>query len=60
VIAPPQRLPGLLGGLALCAGVAEAAPPVSHLELESKRWQDRVYLVVADAGPMRVPFKQFL
>ncbi|HMB70557.1 MAG TPA: S1C family serine protease, partial [bacterium] len=61
MIAPPQRLPGVLAGLAFCAGTAWAVPPEGAVARdELPRWQNRVYLVVADAGPMRVPFKQFV
>jgi S1-C subfamily serine protease len=44
--------------LALAAGVAEADQPAPGLE--ALRWEDRVFLVVADGGPVRVPFKQLV
>jgi serine protease Do len=51
----------MFAGLAFCASAASATPPGAPIErAELERWQDRVYLVVADAGPMRVPFKQFV
>jgi serine protease Do len=63
MIKPRLRLPLTIGGLAFCAGAAWADPAEGSAgagELERLRWQDRVFLVVADAGPMRVPFKQIL
>ena len=46
----------LVGGL-LALPVAAAAESGG---LEDHRWEDRVFLVVADGGPVRVPFKKIV
>jgi S1-C subfamily serine protease len=51
--------PGLaVTALAACAAVARSEVPEGRLR--DMRWEDRVFLVVADGGPDRVPFKELV
>jgi serine protease Do len=53
----PRLLPALLG---LLPALAFGTPARADTDLPGMHWEHRVFLVVADGGPARVPFKRLV